>query len=105
MDPPFELPPFEPVPVPLTVEVDDGAVDGAEVNDTREFCRCGMTNFGGACGVYCGGMLFDEGCRTSCGGGGAVAWLAAIGGGGTALLRGGIAGGGPRAVDPNELCD
>lgn len=34
-------------------------------SEVREFCRCGITNFGGGCGVYCGGIELTDVCRVN----------------------------------------
>lgn len=53
--------------------------------------RLGMTNGGGGCGVYCGGVEFADACRTKCRlGGDCIEPARAM-----APVRGGIAGGGP----------
>lgn len=75
-------------------------------NDVRDACRVGMTNFGGGCGVNCGGVELAEACRVSVGrvsDGELVTWTEVARVGAAAAFRGGIAGGGPRpAVEP---CD
>lgn len=36
-------------------------------NDAREFCRCGITNFGAGCGVYCGVTELADACFVKAG--------------------------------------
>lgn len=79
-------------------------------SDVREFCRCGITNFGGGCGVYCGGMELTDVWRVNLFDGssdfdGICTDSERFGNGGAfdPLDRGGMAGGGPRLV--TELWD
>lgn len=106
------LPTAQLVPIELLVTLTELVRPNSEF---REFWRCGITNLGGACGVYCGGIELDDACRTNIRcpiiSADDTGWgddddvgcteLARVGGG--TLARGGIAGGGPLAV--TEFCD
>lgn len=75
----------------------------------REFCRCGITNFGAGCRVHWGcGIELADVWRAKAGrfnGDDVVTWIDAERIGAGTLFRGGIAGGGPRVTLVTELCD
>lgn len=66
----------------------------------REFCRCGITNFGAGCGVHCGWIELADVCLANAGRFIAfelVTWIDVDRAG--TLFLGGIAGGGPRVEE------
>lgn len=75
----------------------------------REFCRCGITNFGAGCRVHCGcGIELADVWRAKAGrfnGAEVVTWIDEERTGAGTLLRGGMAGGGPRDILVIEFCD
>lgn len=78
---------------------DGPLIDPDRFNEVREFCLCGMTNFGGGCGVHCGGIELADCWRASAGRFielAVVTWMDAERIGAGTLFRGGMAGGGPR---------
>lgn len=83
--------------------------DPVRVNDVREFCRCGITNFGAGCGVHCGGNELADVCLANAGRFivlELVTWIDVDRTGAGTLFLGGIAGGGPRAEElVTEFCD
>lgn len=81
-------------------------IEPERFSDVREFCRCGITNFGAGCGVHCGWIELADCCLANAGRFNAVTlvtWMDDDRVGAGTLLRGGIAGGGPR--DVTELWD
>lgn len=71
-------------------------------NDAREFCLCGITNFGAGCGVYWGVIELADACFVKVGRFNALAlvtWIDDDRVGAATLLRGGMAGGGPRVTE------
>lgn len=90
---------------------DDGPlIEPDRFIDVREFCRCGITNFGAGCRVHWGGGIeLADVWRVNAGrfiGADVVTWMDAERIGAGTLFRGGIAGGGPRGgpVLVTEFC-
>lgn len=89
---------------------DDGPlIEPDRFIDVREFCRCGMTNFGAGCRVHCGGGIeLVDVWRVNVGrfiGAAVVTWIDEERIGAGTLFRGGIAGGGPLVVATMPLVE